>query len=339
MKKHKRSKKRYKLSRNSKTAVRRNGKSSEMFDKMKLMQIEKRNRLVQKYDVTEPKGFILAFIQRLKDADITGFGAQLAYFFLLSLFPLLIFIMTLLPYLNFPPDLIYTLLEALLPKQAYTLIEGTIVEVLEKRNSGLLSIGVIGTIWSASNGVDALIKSLNRSYNKDETRPFVVARLMSVVFTLMLILLIVVALVLSVFGQQIGVFLFSTFGLAADFLSIWNKFRIILPPILIFSVLTLMYWMMPNIKLYLKSVLIGSLFSTIAWLIVSYGFSFYINNFSNYSSTYGSIGGIIILLLWLYVTGIILMVGGQLNAIMQQRKELLEMKIKTDKKAETSKKS
>lgn len=318
----------YKLSKSSKKMFDRNGKSSEIFNKMKLMQIEKKDTFDQTYDVTKPKGFMLAFFQRLQDADITGFGAQLAYFFLLSLFPLLIFLMTLLPFLNFPSDLIYTILEDLLPQEVYTLIEGTIIEVLGNRNSGLLSIGVIGTIWSASNGVNALVKSLNRSYGKEETRPFIVARFMSVVFTLMLIVLIVVALVLPVFGQQIGLLLFSTFGLASDFLIVWNKFRTILPPILIFSVLTLMYWIMPNIKLYLRSVLIGSLFATIAWLSVSYGFSYYINHFANYSATYGSIGGIIILMLWLYVTGIILIVGGQLNAIMQQRKELFEKRHK-----------
>ena len=329
MEKHRKRKKyyRYKLSRNSKTmSTNRGNQSSEIFNKMKLMHVGKKDKLNQRYDVTSPKGFILAFFQRLIDADITGFGAQLAYFFLLSLFPLLIFLMTLLPFLDLPTDLIYKIIEKILPRQVYTMIEGTLAEVLGNRNGGLLSIGVIGTIWSASNGVNALAKSLNRSYNQVETRPFIIARFMSIVFTLMLIVLIVVALVLPVFGKQIGLFLFSAFGFEADFLVVWNKFRLILPPIVIFIVLTLMYWIMPNIKLYLRSVIMGALFSTIAWLFVSYVFSYYINNFANYSATYGSIGGIIILMLWLYVTGIILMVGGQLNAIMQQRRELLEKK-------------
>ncbi|MGG0657312.1 YihY/virulence factor BrkB family protein [Rummeliibacillus pycnus] len=318
---------RYSFSGNSKSmSTRRGDKSSEIFNKMKLMHLEKKDKLDQKYDVTELKGFILAFFQRLKDADITGFGAQLAYFFLLSLFPLLIFLMTLLPFLDFSGDIIYMILEKMLPNEVYTMVEGTLTEVLENRNGGLLSIGVIGTIWSASNGVNALVKSLNRSYDKDETRPFIVARFMSVVFTLMLIMLIVVALVLPVFGEQIGLFLFSAFGFEEDFLIVWNKFRLILPPIVIFIVLTLMYWIMPNIKLYLRSVLIGALFSTVSWLLVSYLFSYYINNFANFSATYGSIGGIIILMLWLYVTGIILMVGGQINAITQQRREMLEKK-------------
>jgi membrane protein len=321
--------KRYKLSRNSKKVNNtKNGRSSEMFNKMKLMQIEKKDTLKDHYDVTKLRGFTFAFLQRLKDADISGFGAQLAYFFLLALFPLLIFLLTLLPYLNFPPALVYTVLEDLMPEQVYTMIEGTIIEVLENRNGGLLSLGIIGTIWSASNGVNALIRSLNRSYDQEETRPFLVARFVSVVFTLLLIILIIVALVLPVFGKQIGLFLFSTFGLETDFLVIWNKFRTLLPPILIFSVLTLMYWILPNIKLYLKSVMIGSLFATISWLLVSYAFSYYIDNFVNYSATYGSIGGIIILMLWLYLTGILLMVGGQLNAIMQQRREKLDRKNK-----------
>ena len=282
MEKHRKRKKPsgYKVSRNSKTkSTNRKKKSSEMFNKMKLMQIEKKDTLDQKYDVTELKGFVLALFQRLKYADISGFGAQLAYFFLLSLFPLLIFLMTLLPFLDFPTDIIYTIIENVLPSQVYTMIEGTISEVLQNRNGGLLSIGIIGTIWSASNGVNALGKSLNRSYNKVESRPYIIARLMSVMFTLMLIVLIVVALVLTVFGEQIGLFLFSSFGFEAGFFVIWNKFRLLLPPVLIFVVLTLMYWIMPNIKLYLKSVLVGALFSTFAWLFVSYAFSYYINHF------------------------------------------------------------
>ncbi|MGX9135985.1 YihY/virulence factor BrkB family protein [Rummeliibacillus sp. JY-2-4R] len=291
---------------------------------MELTQSEKKE--IGKKRITTVKGFIISSLLRIKEADIPGFGAQLAFFFLLSLFPLLIFLMTLLPFLNLPVDEVYAFLKELLPEQVYTMIKGTLAEVLENRNGGLLSIGIVGTIWSASNGMNALAKSLNRSYDKQETRPFLIARFMSIVFTLMLILLIVVALVLPVFGEQIGVFLFSVFGLEEGFLAIWNQLRLLVPPALIFIVLTLMYWIMPNIKLSLNSVWVGALFSTITWLLVSYVFSFYINNFSNYSATYGSIGGIIILMLWLYVTGMILMVGGQLNAVVQLRKEKLRRK-------------
>ncbi|MGE7622379.1 YihY/virulence factor BrkB family protein [Viridibacillus sp. NPDC096237] len=296
-------------------------RSSEVFDKVKMMGIEKKGKNGKVNDVTTSKGFMMEFIQRLKDADISGFSAQLAYFFLLSFFPLLIFLMTLLPFLNIDPDQVYLFLNAILPDQVYSLINGTISEVLENRNSGLLSIGFIATIWSASKGVDALIKSINRSYDKDETRPFIIARLVSVIFTFLLVGLIIVALLLSVFGRQIGVILFSNFGIAVDFLKLWNNIRSIIPPLLIFTVLTVMYWIVPNMKLYLRSVLLGSAVATIAWLVLSYGFSYYVSNFANYSATYGSIGGIIILMLWLYFTGMILMASGQINAIMQIRLE------------------
>ncbi|MGE7921041.1 YihY/virulence factor BrkB family protein [Viridibacillus sp. NPDC093762] len=295
-----------------------------------MMQIEKKDKDEKVNDITTSKGFLMEFIQRIKNDDISGFSAQLAYFFLLSFFPLLIFLVTLLPFLNIDPDQIYLFLNAILPDQVYSLIIGTISEILENRNGGLLSIGIIGTIWSASKGVDALIKSLNRSYDKNETRPYIIARFVSVIFTFLLVGLIIVALLLSVFGRQIGVILFSYFGLEVDFLMVWNSIRSIIPPLLIFTVLTTMYWIVPNKKLYLRSVLLGSAAATVAWIVLSYGFSYYVSNFANYSATYGSIGGIIILMLWLYFTGMILMASGQINAIMQKRLEILEVRKKSD---------
>lgn len=324
------------LSADSETTKTRKGDAAEYIDKDTFVQLEneenpdkkekKKKKKERHFDITTNKGFIMGLIEKVKKEDIGGFGAQLAYFFLLSLFPMLLFIVTLLPYLHLSVSQVYTLLEEVMPDQIYSLTSDTLSEVLKNRHGGLLSVGILGTLWSASNGVNALNKSLNRSYDQEETRPFLKVRLYSLIFTILLIGLVVVALVLPVFGEQIGKLLFSAFGLENGFLAVWNKFRYILPPVVIFIVLTLMYWLMPNMKLDLKSVWVGALFSTLAWLIVSYGFSFYINNFSNYSATYGSIGGIIILMLWLYITGIILMVGGQVNALVQKRREIQESK-------------
>jgi len=147
---------------------------------------------------------------------------------------------------------------------------------------------------------------------------------MSVVFTLVLILLVVVALILPVFGSQIGHFLANTIGLGEQFGAIFDKFRILLPPLVIFCGLVFMYWLGPNVKMYLRSAIPGAIVSTVCWLVISYVFSIYINNFSNYSATYGSIGGIIILMLWLHITGMVLMIGGLVNAIMQERKEQID---------------
>ena len=301
--------------------------SLNILSKLKMMQFKKKKTDPDyPFDVTSSKGFFKELLARIQHVDVTALGAQLAFFFLLSLFPLLIFMVTLLPYLNLQEDQLFNILRTYAPGEVYTLIDGTLDEVLSDRNGGLLSVGIIATIWSASNGMNALIKSLNRSYDLDETRPFFIARGISVIFTLLLIVLFVVALALPIFGEQIGTFLFSYLGYEQGFLGVWNQVRWTIPPVMIFIVFMLLYWIAPNKKLYLKSVIPGAIFATVGWIVVSLGFSLYVSSFANYSATYGSIGGIIVLMMWLYFSGTILMVGGQINAVMQERKEKIAMK-------------
>lgn len=301
--------------------------SGNFLSKLKMMQFKKKSKGPKNpFDVTSSKGFFQELLARIQHVDVTALGAQLAFFFLLSMFPLLIFLVTLLPYLNLQEDVLFSVLRTYAPGEVFTLIDGTLDEVLSNRNGGLLSVGILATIWSASNGMNALIKSLNRSYDLTETRPFFIARGISVIFTLLLISLFVVALVLPVFGEQIGTFLFSYLGYEEGFLTVWNNIRWTIPPVMIFVVFMLLYWIAPNRKLYLKSVIPGAVFATVGWIIVSLGFSFYVSSFANYSATYGSIGAIIVLMMWLYLSGIILMIGGQINAVMQERKEKLAMK-------------
>lgn len=271
-------------------------------------------------DILTPKGFFQDLIYRTKNVDLSGMGAQLAYFFLLSFFPMLIFLVTLLPYLNLERGQIFDFLSGIMPEEVYTLIEGTLTEVLSNQNGGLLSIGVIGTIWSASKGVNALMKALNRAYDVEGRAGFM-NRLWSLIFTISLVGVLLIALVLPIFGQQIGDLIFDYLGVATSFATIWNSIRWIIPPALILILLTAMYWIVPNTdpRLKIVSVFPGAIFATLGWLVLTYGFSFYINNFGNFSATYGSIGGVIILMLWLYFTGMILIFGGLLNATTQKR--------------------
>ena len=271
-------------------------------------------------DMLTMKGFIQDLIYRTKTVDMLGMGAQLAFFFLLSFFPMLIFLVTLLPYLNLEQGRIFDFLSNIMPGEVYTLIEDTLSEVLNNQNSGLLSIGILGTIWSASKGVDALMKALNRAYDVDG-KAGIMNRIWSLMFTISLVAVFLIALVLPIFGHQIGHVIFEYLGVGESFEGIFNSIRWITPPALIFIVLTAMYWIVPNTdpRLTILSVFPGAVFATIGWLILTYGFSFYISNFGNYSSTYGSIGGVIILMLWLYFTGIILIFGGLLNSTFQKR--------------------
>lgn len=285
---------------------------------------------MEKFDTTTTPGFWKELFIRIKKVDVTGLGSQLAFFFLLSLFPLLIFIMTLLPFLNLDQAQIFLFIREYAPESVAILIENTLGEVLENRNGGLLSIGILATIWSASKGMNALTKALNLSYFTEETRSFFVARSMSVVFTIMLIGVFIVALVLPVFGQQIGFLAFSALGLEDDFIILWNNLRWIIPPILIFLVFLVIYWIVPNLKIRLKSVIPGAVFATVGWILTSLGFSFYVGSFANYSKTYGSIGAIIVLMMWLYFSAIILILGGQLNAVMTERMQVKVAKEKSN---------
>ncbi len=290
---------------------------------------ERLNNLDVKYDVTTGIGFLKELKKRILDMDVTGLGAQLAFFFLLSIFPLLIFLITLLPYLNLSKDQVYQFLIRVVPAEIYVLIEETLNEILTSQNGGLLSFGLIATIWTASLGMNALINSLNKSYEVAENRPLLIARGMSILSTILLIFIIIVALVLPIFGRQIGLLLFSYLGLEVGFLEVWGIIRYTIPFIIIFIVCSVIYWIAPNVRLDVRSVLGGAAFTTIGWLVISYGFSIYINNFGNFSATYGSIGGIILLLLWLYISAMLLLIGGQFNAVMQGRRNKLAMMRKT----------
>lgn len=260
-------------------------------------------------------------IHRIGKNDITGLAAQLAFFFLLSLFPLLIFLVTLIPFLPIRQEDLLGLARDFAPDPSYHLIESTLNEVMAKRNGGLLSFGIIGALWSASKGMNAVVKALNRAYYSEERRPFFIARGMSVILTIGMIIVVLVALLLPVFGKQIDIYLFSYLGFSSEFVAIWNSLRWTVAPMILFIVFLSLYIFAPNEKVKLTSAIPGAIFATIGWIVVSLGFSYYVGNVSNYTATYGSLGGIIVLMLWFYLSGIILLVGGEINALLVEKQK------------------
>ncbi|HFK6620992.1 TPA: YihY/virulence factor BrkB family protein, partial [Listeria monocytogenes] len=257
--------------------------------------------------------------------DVSGNAAQLAYYMLFSIFPMLLIAATLLAYLHIDKDSVFNMIKEFAPDQIMDFLEENLNNLLTQKNGGLLSIGIIATLWSASNGMNAVMKSLNKAYGVTNKRNYVVQRLLSMFFTLAMLATVGATLLLLVFGQQIGMFLINHLNFSEDFLSFWNNLRWTVTLIVIFVVFTFLYWVAPNRRSTLISVLPGALFSTIGWTVASVGFAYYVNNFGNYSATYGSIGVIIILMLWFYLTGIILMIGGELNATLAIRKKKKEL--------------
>ncbi|RKQ31376.1 YihY/virulence factor BrkB family protein [Oceanobacillus halophilus] len=258
--------------------------------------------------------------KRIDDVDVFGLAAQLAYFFLLSLFPLLLFLLNLIGYLPIDEKMIFEMIGYYAPQEVVTLINSNIDQLLHQNNGGLLSIGIIGTLWAASNAINAIIKAFNRAYNIGENRSFIVTRLIAIVLTIAMVLVIVVSLLLPVFGRVIGEYIFSFFGLDG-FLNIWETIRWVLSSVIFFIVLLFLYKLAPNKHIYFRDAIWGTVISTVSWQVVSFGFSFYVNTFANYSVNYGSLGTIIILMIWFYLLGIIIILGGVINSVITKYKK------------------
>lgn len=256
-------------------------------------------------------------IERIDQADVVGLSAQLAYFFLLSLFPFLLFLVTLLGYLPIDGNFVIDILSTYLPADVVQMIDTNLTQLVNNRSGRLLSISIIGTIWSASNGINAITKSFNKAYEVEEERSFIFSRIIAIGLTLGMILVIAIALLLPVFGKIIGEQFFSIFNLTEDFLKAWNMFRWVTSSIIFFIVFFVLYKIAPHTKVKARHAVWGTLFATVAWQITSLGFSFYVNTLGNYSVTYGSLGTIIVLMIWLYLSGIIITTGGVLNAFIR----------------------
>ncbi|WP_078555628.1 YihY/virulence factor BrkB family protein [Bacillus alkalicellulosilyticus] len=258
--------------------------------------------------------------EQVKKDPIMDWAAQLAFFFMLSIFPLLIFILAMLPYLPINSEQLHTFVNEYAPPELAELFTSTILDIVQEPQGGLLSFGILATIWSASNGMNALIRSLNAAHNIDETRSFFRVRLMSIVMTIALVIVFFTTLLLPVFGHVILEVIHEYLFVPDSFIDLWNQLRWIIGIAIMVVVLMLVYLIAPNKRLPLKIVIIGAAFATISWQLISLGFSYYVSNFGNYSATYGSLGGVIILMLWFYLSGIIIIMGGEINATLHNIK-------------------
>jgi membrane protein len=253
--------------------------------------------------------------KEMKDDRATGLAAEQAYYYMLAIFPLLILTLSILPYLSIDPVKAVEFLNGIMPQQTVDLIEDSINEFISKPNGGLLTFGILGTIWSASNGMNAFIKAMNEAFNAQETRSFFMVRLLSIGLTIGLIVAFLIAFFLPIFGGVIISSLEKVINIPDGTSVILNVLRFIIAFVVIFAIITILYRVAPNVDKTFKEVIPGSLVATIIWQVISLGFSFYVSNFGNYSSTYGSLGGVIVLMLWLFLTGLALVIGGEINAI------------------------
>ena len=263
--------------------------------------------------------------KRVIDDDIFGRAAQLSYYFLLALFPLLLVLINILGYMAqegtaFREKLL-TYLAALMPSSAIALVRTTLTEISEASGSGKVSFGLLAALWAASNGMGAISDTLNTAYNLRERRPWWKVRIISVCLTIALAILILAALALVLYGGTIGEGLAARFGFGGLFTLVW---KIVQWPIALGFVLTtfnLIYNFAPDLPRSEHSwITPGAFIGVGLWLLVSFGFRAYLSFFDSYSVTYGSLGAVIVLMLWFYLTGVAILIGGEVNSELSRKK-------------------
>ena len=257
-----------------------------------------------------------------QEDKIFNSAAALAYYWMLSIFPAAIFLLSLLPYLPIPhlAEAIMHLLKQMLPGQAADLFTNVVQNVVSQKSGGVLSFGVLFSIWSASNGLYAIMQQLNTTYDLRETRPFWKVRGTALMLMLLFLTLIIGAFALVVFGGVMQNWLAGLVGQNRVLLTFFSVFRWAVIICLLLLGLTLIYYFGPDTDHRLKLVSVGSVAGIGILIAASLAFQFYITNFSNYSATYGSLGAVIILLLWFYVAGLAILIGSEINALLEQYK-------------------
>lgn len=261
---------------------------------------------------------------RINDHDLFGRAAQLSYYFLLAVFPLLLVLVTLLGYFAESGSELHnkllSYLSTVMPRSSVMLVHTTLDEITKARGGGKISLGILAALWAASNGMGAISSTLNVAYAVKEDRPWWKVRLIAIFLTIMVSLFIIVALAIVFFGGHLGDRVAAHFGFSAAFAIAWRVLQ--WPIALVFLLLTfdLIYYLAPNDRRTKQRLWTGGAITAVAlWLLVSFGFRLYLHFFNSYSVTYGSLGALIVLMLWFYFTGLSILIGGEVNSELELR--------------------
>ena len=276
-------------------------------------------------------------IKRIQDDDVFGRAAQLSYYFLLALFPLLLFLVSLLGYFaqagSELRNSLLNYLAAVMPRAAVTLVHTTLDEISNSTSGGKISLGLLAALWAASNGMGAISDTLNTAYNVKETRPWWKVRLVSVLLTISLSVLIISALALILYGGTIGDAIAQRFGFSNVFTTVWKILQWPIALVFVLATFNVIYNFAPNVRRHQRRLVTPGAFVGVAlWLLVSFTFRIYLHYFNSYSVTYGSLGALIILMLWFYFTGVAILIGGEINCEAEDssRRDSLEPKPASD---------
>jgi membrane protein len=251
--------------------------------------------------------------------NCAGLAAQLAFYFLLALFPALLFFVALIGYVpieNALDELLRTL-GTVAPRELVELVRKQLGEIASGSQASLLTLGIIGAIWSSSAAMVAIIDALNRAYDVGEWRPWWKRRLVALALTVALALFIILSLAFVLIGPDAAARVASWVDAAPAAVFVWSLLRWPVMILLVVFGVDLVYHFAPNRPSRWTRITPGSLLATTLWIISSFAFKCYVMNFGNYTATYGAIGGIIVTMLWFYVSSFAILVGAELNGVIE----------------------
>jgi len=264
-------------------------------------------------------GVIRRTSQRTLQDNCLGLAAELAYFFFLALFPALLFFVALASF--FPIDRLTDhmlgVLDRFAPPDVLSLIRDQFLQISKNNNGGLLTLGLVGTVWSASSGMSSVIGTLNQAYHVQEARSWWRVRLVAILLSIVLAAFMLVSFALVLVGPAVAGTVAEWLHLGLVFAWTWKVLQ--WPLVLALAALgvALVYYVAPDVQQQWIWIVPGSVFATVVWLLASLGFKWYVSAFAGYQKTYGAIGGVIVALLWLYVSGLAILMGAEMNAVIE----------------------
>jgi membrane protein len=262
------------------------------------------------------KALVKRTLNEVVEDNCLGLAAELAYYFFLALFPALLFLVAIISFIPVSGllDAITNTLSRVAPSEVITIVQDQILKIAHERNGGLLTLGMIGTIWSSSAGLTAIIDTLNQAYDVQESRSWWRVRIRALGLTIALALFIVCATSLVIAGPTLAEHLAARLHLGSAFEWTWKLTQWPLVFGMVSFAVALIYYYAPDVKQEWIWITPGSIFATIIWLTASLAFKWYVAKFGGYNATYGAIGGVMVLMLWFYVSGLAVLVGAELNA-------------------------
>lgn len=262
------------------------------------------------------------FSKKISNDFIAAFSAQAAFFIILSFFPFIMLLLTLLQYLPLTEANVVELVSEYLPSTINAFITNVIAELYSKASTTILSVTAITALWSAARGFLSITRGLNGVYRIKETRNYFLVRIVASIYTLAFIVMILISLSILVFGNKLFYYIQLKFPVFTDFALGVISLRTIVGFCLLLLFFLLMYIVIPNRKSNVIRELPGAIVSAAGWMLFSYAYSFYIDNMSNFSYMYGSLTAIVLCMLWLYFCMYIMFIGAELNVVLQNKEML-----------------